>query len=74
MTERPVGVERVRAVQADIPAQRAGQSQEKQGSSWRKSIAETGQKVNRDARHMEKLKTESQPRGFAAKKHWDNVR
>jgi hypothetical protein len=59
MTEQPVGVERVRAVQADIPAQRAGQPQEKQGASWRKSIAETGRKVNRDARHMEKLKAEN---------------
>jgi hypothetical protein len=53
-------VERVRAVQADIPAQRAGQPQEKQGASWRKSIAETGRKVNYEARQekAEKLKTE----------------
>jgi hypothetical protein len=28
----------------------------------------------RGGKEEEKLKTESQPRGFAAKKHWDNVR
>jgi hypothetical protein len=59
MTMQPKGEERALTVRADTPAQRVGPSQEKQGSSWRKSIAENGRKVNRDARHKEKLKAEN---------------